>query len=644
LNSDFYEEYPSLSIPFHGKISSYFMMGRSNYKMNQKIGMFAVTILLGVVILSFIGLRKEYDSYTPLKAAVHTLADAEDISLNENSRLLAANGESIYVFTGEENRIYIPYNKIPEHVRQAFIATEDQNFLIHHGVDGKAIARAFVKNSSEGAIEQGGSTITQQLARNLFLNHERTYDRKLKELLISYRIEQQLSKEQILELYINAIYFQNGIYGFETASHFYFGKSSSQLTLSEAAFLAGIPNNPKMYDPLRQFPNTKRRQEWILLKMKEQGFIDQAEFEASVKQTINLNVENLAVPYPDIISYVKEELRELVGSSPQNKGLSSEQIRARAEELLRSGIVIETSLQQELQSKAISAVRSRLPYKNVEGAAVVIDHEKNRIVAMAGGKSVGLEEFNRAYQSRLQPGSAIKPLLVYAPYIDVFGASPNSMISAAKICEGKYCPDNYGGAVYGTISLKRAMAGSVNTAAVRALKRTGITRAFSYLEPFHFSAIENEDYQLATALGGFSRGFSPLELTSAYTAFGNEGVYVKPRLITAVKDKNGKILFEWHEKPITVWKKETNASMREMLEEVTLSGTARDARFPGSTYIGGKTGTTNKAKDLWFIGLTDRYTAGVWVGKDNPGNLGSIENASPEVLIWRDIMTEAYKK
>jgi penicillin-binding protein 4 len=612
--------------------------------MNQKLGLILVIFLLAVVFFSFAGLREEYENYIPFQNAVQTLADAKSISLELNSRLLDQNGGLLYEFKGDESRIHLAYLDIPLHVRQAFIATEDQNFLEHHGIDGKAIARAFITNSAEGTIQQGGSTITQQLARNLFLNHERTYDRKLKELLISYRIEQQLTKEQILELYINAIYFQNGIYGIEKASWYYFNKPSDKLALSETALLAAIPNNPELYNPLKNLPNTKNRQEWILQKMAEQGYIDQPTFETAVKQPIKLQVSKNPVPFPGIIGYIKEELLELIASAPVNKGLSADQITKKQNELLTSGIVIETSLNSNLQAEALKAIQKRLPYRDIEGSAVIIDHVSKQIVAMVGGKYVGIEEFNRAYQARRQPGSAIKPLLAYTPYVDVFDAGANSVISAARICEGNYCPNNYGGASYGTVSLKKAMSSSINTAAVRALKKTGVEKAFSYLRPFQFSDIELKDHQLASALGGFSKGFSPLELTSAYTAFGNNGTYIKPRIITSVKDKNGKILYKWNDMPVRVWKENTNAVMRDMLEAVTISGTARDARFSGSAYIGGKTGTTNDVKDLWFIGLTDRYTAGVWVGRDKPASLRSIEGSSPEVLIWRDIMIKAHQK
>jgi penicillin-binding protein 4 len=612
--------------------------------MNQKLGLISVIFLLAVVFFSFAGLREEYENYIPFQNAVQTLADAKSISLEQNSRLVDPNGGLLYEFKGDESRIHLAYLDIPLHVRQAFIATEDQNFLEHHGIDGKAVARAFITNSAEGTIQQGGSTITQQLARNLFLNHERTYDRKLKELLISYRMEQQLTKEQILELYINAIYFQNGIYGIEKASWYYFNKPSDKLALSETALLAAIPNNPELYNPLKNLPNTKKRQEWILQKMAEQGYIDQPTFETAVKQPIKLQVSKNSVPFPGIIGYIKEELLELIASAPVNKGLSADQITKKQNELLTSGIVIETSLNSNLQAEALKAIQKRLPYRDIEGSAVIIDHVSKQIVAMVGGKYVGIEEFNRAYQARRQPGSAIKPLLAYTPYVDVFNAGANSVISAARICEGNYCPNNYGGASYGTVSLKKAMSSSINTAAVRVLKKTGVEKAFSYLRPFQFSDIERKDHQLASALGGFSKGFSPLELTSAYTAFGNNGTYIKPRIITSVKDKNGKILYKWNDKPVRVWKENTNAVMRDMLEAVTISGTARDARFSGSAYIGGKTGTTNDVKDLWFIGLTDRYSAGVWVGRDKPASLRSIEGSSPEVLIWRDIMEKAHQK
>ncbi|KZE67110.1 hypothetical protein AWM68_04430 [Fictibacillus phosphorivorans] len=612
--------------------------------MNQKLGLVALLFLLSVVFFSFVGLRNEFENYIPFQKAVQTLAKVENIDLDENSRLLDQNGNLLFEFRGEESRIYLSYKEIPEYIRQAFIATEDQYFLQHHGIDGKAIARAFIANSKDGGIQQGGSTITQQLSRNLFLTQERTYDRKLKELLISYRIEQQLTKEEILELYINTIYFQNGVYGIEKASRYYFNKTATELTLGESALLAAIPNNPELYNPLTKLDNTKKRQKWILDKMRNQGFIDEALYGAAIKQPIKLNVSQQTVPFPEVVGYIKDELLSLLAEAPSNKGLTAKELVLQRDKLLRSGVVVETSLDSKLQTVVLQAIKGRLPYSGVEGAAVVVDHASKQIVAMVGGKQVGLDEFNRAYQAKRQPGSAIKPLLAYAPYVDVFGAKPHSLLSAAKICEGNYCPNNYGGASYGTVSLKKAMASSINTAAVRALKKTGVEKAFSYLDLFEFSSVTLEDHQLASALGGFSNGFSPLELTSAYTTFSSNGTYVKPRLITTVKDKSGRVLYKWNEQPVRVWSEKTNTVMREMLEAVTVSGTARDARFSGSTYIGGKTGTTNDVKDLWFVGLTDRYTAGVWVGRDTPGSLRSIEKSSPEVMIWRDIMKKAYQK
>ncbi|MGD6964045.1 transglycosylase domain-containing protein [Fictibacillus phosphorivorans] len=611
--------------------------------MNQKLGLVTVLLLLSIVFFSFMGLRNEHENYIPFQKAISSLAQVENMKLAENSRLLDRNGDFLYEFKSNESRIYLDYNKIPAPVRQAFIATEDQDFIQHHGIDGKAIARAFITNSTAGSVQQGGSTITQQLSRNLFLTHERTYDRKLKELLISYRIEQQLSKERILELYINSIYFQNGVYGIEKASRYYFSKPVGSLSVAETALLAAIPNNPKLYNPLTNFENTLKRQKWILLKMKEQGYITEATYEASLKQHIKLNVAQSVVPYPEIVGYVKEELLSLLAAAPANKGLTADKLLVKRDQLLTSGVIVETALDPKLQKVAVRAVNSRLPYNDVEGSVVIIDHVSKQIVSIVGGKNVALEEFNRAHQAKRQPGSSIKPLLVYAPYVEVFGAKSHSPISAARICEGNYCPNNYGRASYGTVSLKKAMASSINTAAVRALRKTGVNKAFSYLQPFNFSSLTREDYQLASALGGFSKGFSPLELTSAYTAFSSDGTYVKPRLITSVKDKNGKVLYAWKEQPVSVWSEKTNNVMREMLQAVTISGTARDARFKGSTYIGGKTGTTNDVRDLWFIGLTDHYTAGVWVGRDTPSSLRSIESESPEVMIWRDIMIKAHQ-
>ncbi len=596
-----------------------------------------------LIILTF----KEWSSFQPLLTYLDRHVALKEIRLPQNSYITAADGTVISEIQREQNREYLEYEQIPQFIKDVFVTIEDRHFFEHSGIDAVAISRAILVNSQNQSIEQGGSTITQQLARNLFLNHEKTYNRKLSELLYSYQLERQLSKEEILELYLNAIYFQNGAYGIQAASRYYFQKPVSKLSKAEMAFLASIPNNPSLYDPLKHFDQTKERQIRILEQLLEVKKISKAEFDQLKNEKILLKIRKRIDLYPDYVTYVESELKELVA---QSEGMTAELEskdavrRAKAEaklnekvtKLLQSGVTIHTALDKSLQDKVKRTIENELTYPNVQGAAVVIQHHTHELVSLIGGKHYKKYTFNRAFQSFRQPGSAIKPLLVYAPYLDRTGADLNDRVNAGAFCHKGYCPQNYGGAVYGQVTLKRAFAHSYNTPAIRLLQATGIKNSFSYLKPFRFSMVTEQDHVLSAAVGGFSYGISPLELTSAYTSF-QDGSYQPARAIRKVTDRNGTILYEWKDKKVRVWKDATVTKMKELLHSVVTEGTARKAYYKTS-YIGGKTGTTNDVKDLWFVGMDETYTTGVWIGKDQPKSLEKIASQAPHLKIWKKIM------
>jgi penicillin-binding protein 1A len=332
---------------------------------------------------------------------------------------------------------------------------------------------------------------------------------------------------------------------------------------------------------------------------------------------------------------VQSELSALIALS---EGLTDEEkVDTRVKEVIASGISIETSLDQNLQNRAKTAVSDNLPFIDVEGSAAVIDHTTSQILALVGGKNYQKGEFNRAFQAFRQPGSSIKPLLVYAPYLEQTHASLSKTINAGELCIGTYCPENYGGKIYGNVTLERAFAHSYNTPAVRLLNEIGVETGFQYLSAFPFKKVVPEDYVLASAVGGFTHGMSPLELTGAYTSF-YDGRYQQPRAIRKVTDLQGNVLYEWKEEEKQVWSDATISSMRSLLSETILSGTARKAKLSQATYQGGKTGTTNQYHDYWFVGLTDTLTVGVWVGRDMPSSIETIEQYSPHLYIWKAIM------
>lgn len=612
-------------------------------------GFFLIIMFVFIFSFSFIGVNNELNAIQSIDQILEDHISKNDFDLKKNSYMYDSNGNVISEIFSSENRIYLPYDLIPQTFKEAFIATEDRQFFAHKGFDMNGITRAIFANAESGSIEQGGSTITQQLVKNTYLNNERTYNRKLTELLYSYQLEKLFSKEEILELYLNSIYFQNGVYGIEAASYYYFSRPAIDLTISEVAFLSAIPNNPTIYNPLENPENTHRRKEWILKKMQEMNFISEEDFEAYKAEPITLEVKQKVDLFPDYVTYIHHEFELLVGEEEGfhekiNKAKTKEQKdqyiierKLRVEEHLANGVHIYTALDPSIQNKAIQAVESHLPIKDMQGALVSINHNNQTIVALTGGKDFKKFDFHRGYQAYRQPGSAIKPLLVFAPYLAETRVNINSSVNAAPFCKNGYCPKNYGGAVYGTTTIEWAFKHSYNTAAARMLNQIGVEKGFSYLDKFDFTNIVPSDYHLPSALGGLTYGVTPLEMTNAYTAFGNGGTYYPGRGIKKVVDGNGKLLFEWKQTGELIWDKETNTKMRSLLSKVVTEGTGKTAHFP-SPYIGGKTGTTNSYHDLWFVGLNEEYTTGVWVGYDTPKNLQNVRTTNPHLLIWRDIM------
>ncbi|TKH13501.1 penicillin-binding protein [Peribacillus simplex] len=618
--------------------------------MRTYLGYITIFLLIPVFIL-FIFLS--YQEWSLAQSPYHVLDERipiESIELAQNSYMKAANGKVISEISTGEKRTYLKLEDIPLFLENLFIVTEDQKFYDHAGVDLSGISRALLINSQNKTIEQGGSTITQQLARNVYLSHDRTYNRKLSELIYAYQIERKKSKPEIMELYLNAIYFSNGAYGIEAASQYFFSKPTGELSKAELAFLAAIPNNPENYNPLKHFDATKKRQERLLKQMVAEGDLEQAEYEKLIKSTIKLDLSTPVDLYPDYVTYVHQELNNLVASSEGlDKSLQSPEvaIRKKAEaeldkkvkKLLNSGVTIHTALDTKLQSQSKTAVQAKIGVNDIEGALVVIQHHTHELVSLIGGKDYKKNSFNRGYQSYRQPGSAIKPLLDYAPYLEETDADINQLVSGASYCSNSYCPKNYSGDSYGMVTLRTAFAQSYNTPAIRIFKKTGVETSFKYLDAFDFKKVSKKDHHTSSAIGGFEYGMSPLELTNAYTSF-NDGNYQPARAIIKVTDQEGKVLYKWKDPSKEIWSKSTVAKMRQLLHETIISGTARKAYFP-TEYVGGKTGTTNDVKDMWFVGLTANYTTGVWIGRDNPSTLQSIYSHAPHVLIWKDISQTA---
>lgn len=616
------------------------------------IGWLLLAALIPLFILTFYLSKEEAASVKPVNEVLDQKIKLEKIDFSQNSYMYDRDGSLISeIVSNDENRVFVTYDKIPDHVKELFLRSEDRNFYDHKGIDFMGVVRALASNVKNHGISQGASTITQQLSRNLYLSHERSFTRKFTELLYSYELERKFSKDEILESYLNTIYFSNGVYGVGSAANYYFDKPLSSLTLAQMAFISAIPNNPTLYDPLKQFKHTKKRQERLLGILKKDGVITKKQYKKAVKQKISLSLSEKKNLYPDYVTYANEEFTDLVSDqegftkrlkkakTDGAKKAIQKELSEKVSALLQDGVKIYTALDPSLQQRAVYQLNAQLPYQGVEGGSAVINHETHQIVALAGGKNYKKFDFNYAYQAQRQPGSAIKPLLDYGPYIDQTGATASSKISAGKFCSSGYCPQNYSHKTYGTVTLETAFKNSYNTPAIRMLDTVGVKKGFSYLEKFSFEHIVADDYRLPSALGGFTKGFSPLEITDAYTVFGNQGAYTQSHSITKVTDLNGKTLYKWKESPKQVYSQRTNDTMRKLLASVVKSGTGKKANF-SSPYIGGKTGTSNDYKDIWFVGLTDQYTMGVWVGRDR-GTVESIYSSSPHLRIWKNTMQYA---
>lgn len=596
---------------------------------------------------------KEVKQMKSLDQVLDKNIDLKDISLVQNSYMYDRDGSLVSeIVSDHENRVLVPFNKIPEEVKQIFLTSEDRHFYEHKGFDFMGMVRATASNVKDKKIDQGASTITQQLSRNLYLSHERSFSRKLTELAYSYQLEKKYTKNEILEAYLNTIYFNNGVYGVGSAAQFYFSKPLKSLTVGEMAFICAIPNNPTLYDPLKHFDYTKSRQERLLKGLKDAGVITDKELKKAVKQKIKLDVEKREDKYPDYVSYVNDEFTQLVSESEgfdkrlqKASGKQKEKIEnelyARVSTLMKDGVKIYTALDPYMQNQVVAQMNSKLPYADVQGGAAVINHQTHQIIALSGGKNYQKYDFNRAYQAYRQPGSSIKPLLDYGPYIEQTGATTSSTIDASKFCSKDYCPQNYNNRTYGTVTLDTAFKNSYNTPAIRMLDRVGIQKAFSYIEPYHFAKLVDSDYLLPAALGGFTNGMTPLEMTKAYTTFGNSGSYTPSHAITKVTDLKGKTLYKWNDKATQIFSVRTNMQLKKLMSSVVKSGTGKKAYF-NAPYIGGKTGTSNDYHDMWFVGLTDTYTMGVWVGKDTPTSVEYLHSISPQLSIWKGTLQAAY--
>ncbi len=590
-------------------------------------------------------------------------ASEKDFGAGQASTAYAEDGTVILKWQGSRNIDYIGLDEIPEAVKDAVVCTEDRRFYTHHGVDYLALLRAFfalVKNGGE--VTQGGSTITMQLARTMYLTREVSWQRKVKEIFVAWKLEKLFSKEQILEFYLNNIYFGNGYYGIGSAAEGYFHREPDQLSLAQTAYLCAIPNNPTLYDPYGNSSNTEKRMVHILDCMLEKERISEEEYERAVSEKVlveepeTIEKDDYAATYASYCAV--HALMENAGfefcydfqSEEQRSAYEEKYAKCYAEcqaSMYTEGYQVYTSLDRRLQNDLQDAVDSELKdYQDtdeegiyeMQGASVCIDNATGLVKAIVGGRSQEHDFYplNRAYQSFRQPGSSIKPLIVYTPAFER-GYMPDTVVEDRPTADG---PRNATGHYQGKVTLRYAVEQSLNTVAYELFRELTPETGLSYLKAMEFSRIVPEDYGLPSALGGFTYGVSPLEMASGYETIANGGVFRRPTCVARILDREGNVIYEPDGTGKQVYGPEAAETMEDVLAGVMTNGTGAPVCLEG-VFCAGKTGTTNEYKDSWFVGYTKEYTVSVWVGYDMPKEIAGITGPSYSGFIWKRFMEAA---
>lgn len=535
-----------------------------------------------------------------------------------SSIIVKASNGAVIARYGESKGQNISVNDVPEHLVQAVLSIEDRRFYSHPGIDPLGITRAMITNISKGRLVQGGSTITQQLAKNLFLTHQRKLKRKIQEALLALWLERELTKDEILSAYMNRVYLGAGTYGFEAASQLYFGKSAKHVTIREAAVLAGLLKAPSRYSPHSNPELAKKRSDVVISAMVDAGFLKKSEL-TDEQLAFNLPQKPLksGQNYRYFTDWVVDGLDDLVGRP-------------------NIDMVVETTLISPLQNHAQNTLKQTIDNADemsfVSQGAILSMAQDGAILTMVGGYDYRKSQFNRTTQAIRSPGSSFKPF-VFLTAIEQ-GWDPDDTILDEKITEGSYRPKNFAGKYHGKIELTEALSKSMNTASVRLTQEVGIGNVLKTAKKI--GIISPLERDLSLSLG--SSGVSVLEMGTAYTTLSNGGYRIFPYAITRITENNGRLLYARKKPksyPHTIRTKDVS-KLTYMLQDVIQSGTGKRARLPFPA--AGKTGTSQNNRDAWFAGYTDKMATIVWLGNDDNSPMRSITGGNLPAMIWRDVM------
>lgn len=598
---------------------------------------------------------------------------ADDFSINEGSVIYDNKGEVLANLYDTRFTTYLSYEDIPKDVVNAFVSIEDRSFWTNDGVDYKGIVRVLYRYVvTKGEESHGASTITQQLARSIYLTRETTLSRKITEIFLARELTNSYSKEMIMEFYVNTCNYGNGIYGIEGAANAYFNKSAKELTIAEVAYLCAIPNRPSYYNPWEDVNNAIPRQKKILYDMLQLGCITTADYEAALRQKIVL--EDMEYAYNDYLStyaidcavrylmkldnYAFRYEFESMDDYKNYKAQYELDYKDYKHKLYTGGYRIYTSLDRDVYANLQDIFDSILAsYNNeltedgtyaLQGGMTVIDNETHKVIALVGGRSqehdTRVYSFNRAYQAYRQPGSSIKPLIVYTPALEC-GWNPNSKVYNIDVSLAKEPGVDVQTLRGQEMTLRSAVEQSKNGVAWQLFDAIGPKSGLSYLQKQQFQRICPDDYHNAASLGGLTYGASTVEMASAYATLANDGVYYEPTCILSFCDKSGRDMFEG-DTSLRVYTKKASVTIRDICAGVLTDGTAKNLDWSSFSDmpVFAKTGTTNGSKDIWFCGSTPYYSIAVYVGFDTPREMPGLYGSSYSGMLWRDSMLSLIKE
>ncbi|MEK4030976.1 PBP1A family penicillin-binding protein [Pseudobacillus sp. FSL P4-0506] len=590
-------------------------------------------LVMAVMILGGLG----FIVYFMKSADVETLKKG----LSQSTTLYDMNGDKASKLSANRSDS-VPIAKMPKYLQDAVVSIEDHRFYEHNGFDLKGMSRALVKNTFSGGVVQGGSTITQQLTKNALLSPEQTYKRKVEELFLAIEIEKVYTKKEILEMYLNTIYFGSGAWGVQNASKKYFGKDVNELKLSESAMLAGIIKAPSVLDPYKNMDKSIARRNVVLSQMAKYGYITDEEAERAKQARPDLEDRSgdpLKGKYPYYTDSVINEAINRFGLT-QN-------------DLLTKGYKIYTAMDQEVQSGLEQVYKKDWLFPDSvngepsQSAAVLLDPKTGGVMAIVGKRGEHVfRGFNYATQMQSSPGSTLKPLVVYTPALEE-GYEPTSMLPDEPMKFGDYEPTNYGGVYRGEVTMNKAVEKSINIPTVWLLDQIGLSKGLNALERFGIP-FEKSDENLSIALGGMTKGVAPLHIAQAYTTFPNGGVRKDSFFIQKIIGPEGEIKPKWTPKETKVTTKEVADNINAMLLNVVKHGSGKKARVPG-TELAGKTGSTqvpikgvSGTKDQWFVGYTPDVVGTVWIGVEKASESNHLATNSSEgaVPLFKEIMEE----